>query len=1069
MKKLSLVLVMVLFAFGISQAQRTVSGTIADDTGEPLIGASIIAKGTTVGTVTDIDGTYSLNVPDETSTLLVSYTGFVTREIDLGASNVVDVTLSEGVELSEIVVTATGLEANKARLGYAVQNVDPDDITGAKEVNLVNALSSKVAGVTVTSSSGSPGASSNIRIRGSNSINGSNAPLFVVDGVPIDNSSNSFNQDGGATAGVDFSNRVVDINSNDIESMTVLKGAAATALYGVRAANGAIVITTKKGQEGKPQVEIGASVSFDQVNKLPERQETYAQGRYLSGVPTYRGPETFDGFSWGPRIADLEYDGNADYPFDSNGALVAKGTGNGQAANVYDPYTFFVTGRTTDLNASVSGGSKLGNYYISAGRLNSEGVVPNSSFERTSFRVNTNINISEKWTAGMSANFVNSGGDRIQRGSNLSGVMLGLLRNTPTFDIGNGLEGQEAADNPDTYIFADGTQRSYRWGIYDNPYWVSNRNPSQDNVNRIIGSAKLGYQITPDLGINYKLGIDTYVDERFSALDIEVNRGLTGSLYQQTYNNKDINSDLFLNYNKQFDNFSFGAIVGHNAWQTVNTNKAANATGFAIPGFFHISNATDVQGFEFINRRRIQGAYATMDFGFSDFLFANLTFRNDWSSTLPKENNTYQSYSASLGFAFTELAGFSKNDILSYGKLRLSYGSVGSDAPIYSTISYFNQAESGGDGFIDNLIFPAFGTNSFERSTLLGNNQLVPETTTTFEVGGEFKFWKGRVGLDVTYFNAQSKDLIINTQLSAASGFANLTENAAEIENKGWEVMLDFSPVKNNDFEWNLAANFTAIENNVLSLAPGVEQIGLSGFVTSSSEVIAGQPFGSIFGTGWQRTESGDVIVGSDGWPLTDPVEKVLGDPNPDWTLGLRNTFTFKGLRLNALFDIREGGQVWCGTCGIMNYFGTSELSAAERDDVVVFDGVVNNGTAESPDYQTNTTAVALGEADGSSSFSSFYRVRYGFGGITEMNIFDASWVRLRELSLGYELPSNLFENSPFAGIGITLTGRNLWLSTDYPGIDPETNLTGDSNGFGLDYFNMPNTKSYVASVKLTF
>ncbi len=1069
MKKLSLVLAMVLFAFGISIAQRTVSGTIADDTGEPLIGASIIAKGTTVGTVTDIDGTYSLNVPDGTSKLVVSYTGFVTREIDLGASNVVDVTLSEGVELSEIVVTATGLEANKARLGYAVQNVDPNDITGAKEINLVNALSSKVAGVTVTSSSGSPGASSNIRIRGSNSINGNNAPLFVVDGVPIDNSSNSFNSDGGATAGVDFSNRVVDINSNDIESMTVLKGAAATALYGVRAANGAIVVTTKKGKEGKPTVEIGGSVSFDQVSKLPERQDVYAQGRVLGGVPTYLGPETFNGFSWGPRIADLEFDGNADYPFDKNGALVAKDSGNGQAANVYDPYNFFVTGRTTDLNASVSGGSKLGNYFISAGRLASEGVVPNATFGRTSFRVNTNINITEKWTAGMSANFVNSGGNRIQRGSNLSGVMLGLLRNSPTFDIGNGKEGQAAADDPDSYIFADGTQRSYRWGIYDNPYWVSNRNPSEDDVNRIIGNAKLGYQINPNLGVNYKIGVDQYVDERVSSLDIEVNRGLTGSIFQQTFNLKDINSDLFVNYNKQFDNFSFGAIVGHNVWQSVLTNKEALGSGFAIPGFFHISNATDVQGFEFINRRRIHGAYATLDFGFSDFLFANLTFRNDWSSTLPKENNTYQSYSASLGFAFTELDGFAKNDILSYGKLRLSYGSVGSDALIYRTLNYFNQAESGGDGFIDNLTFPAFGTNAFERSTLLGNNQLTPETTTTFEIGGEFKFWKGRVGLDVTYFNAQSTDLIIDTQLSAASGFANLTENAAEIENKGWEVMLDFSPVKNNDFEWNIGANFTKIENNVLALAPGVDQIFLSGFVSTSSEVIAGQPYGSIFGTGWQRTEGGDVIVGADGWPLTDPVEKVLGNPNPDWTLGLRNTISWKGLRLNALFDIREGGQVWCGTCGITNYFGTSKLSGDEREDVVVFDGVVNVGTAESPDYQPNTTAVALGSADETATFSSFYRVRYGFGGIGEMNVYDASWVRLRELSLGFDLPSNLFENSPFGGIGITLTGRNLWLSTDYPGIDPETNLTADSNGFGLDYFNMPNTKSYVASVKLTF
>jgi len=1064
MKKISLLLVLMVSLVGFTLAQRTISGTITDDSSEPLIGASVVAKGTTVGTITDIDGSYSLNIGDDVNTLVVSYTGFDTKEIALGASNVLDITLSEGVELSEVVVTATGLEANKARLGYAVQNVNPDEITGAKETNLVNALSSKVAGIVVTSSSGSPGASSNIRIRGNSSINGNNSPLFVVDGVPIDNSSN-----GNGTAGVDQSNRAIDINPNDIESMTVLKGAAATALYGVRAANGAIVITTKKGVEGKPKVTIGGSVSLDQVSQLPARQTTYAQGRYLGGVPTYRGPETFDGFSWGPRITDLEYDGDTDYRFDSNGALVPKGTGNGQPANVYDPYTFFKNGVTTDLNASVSGGSKLGNYYISAGQLSSTGVVPNATFERTSFRVNTNINITEKFTAGMSANYVNSGGNRIQRGSNLSGVMLGMLRNTPTFDIGNGKEGQEAADDPDTYIFPDGTQRSYRWGIYDNPYWTANRNPSTDVVNRVIGSAKLGYQLTDDFSINYKLGIDQYVDERKQSIDLELNRGIPGTILQETYNNTDLNSDVFVNYNKRFDKFSFGAIVGHNVWQHVNVNKFANGSGFSIPGFFNIVNATDVTSGELVDRRRIHGAYATADFGFDDFLFANLTFRNDWSSTLPADNNSYQSYSASLGFAFTELDGFAKNDFLSYGKLRLSYGSVGNDALTYRTTSYFNQATSSGDGFIDPLEFPAFGTNSFERSLLLGNNELTPETTTTFEAGAELKFWKGKVGLDVTYFNAQSDDIIIDVQVSAASGYGNLTQNAASIENKGWEVMLDFTPVSTNDFEWNIGANFTQIENNVLELADGVEQIGLAGFVSTSSEVVPGAPYGALFGTGWQRTEAGDIVVDGNGWPLTDPVEKVLGDPNPDWTMGLRNTLSFKGLTLNALLDIREGGQVWCGTCGIINYFGTSQISADERDDVVVFDGVVNTGTAEAPNYVENTTPVALGEADGTASFSSFYRVRYGFGGIAEMNIFDASWVRLRELSLGYNLPSKMFENSPFSDIGITLTGRNLWLSTKYPGVDPETNLEGDSNGIGLDYFNMPNTKSYVASLKLTF
>ncbi len=1064
MKKLSLVLTMVLCCLGMTMAQRTITGTVTGNDGEALIGASVLVKGTTTGTVTDIDGNYNLDIPTGDQILIVSYTGFGTQEIAVGTSNIVDVILQEGTVLDEIVVTAVGLEANRAKLGYSIQNVEPDDVLAAKEVNLVDALNAKVAGVQVTSSAGSPGASSSIRIRGSVSVNKSNQPLFVVDGVPIDNS-----EFGNGVGGIDNSNRVIDINPNDIASMSVLKGPSATALYGVRAANGAIVITTKKGAAGKPKINISASYSADEVNKLHDLQNIYAQGRVLGGTPTYLGPETGNGFSWGPLVSDLEYNGDDTYFFNKRGALVPKGTGNGQPAETFDQADFFVTGQTYDLNANVSGGNDFMKYYISGGRLTSKGVVPNADFTRTTFRVNTDADLSDKLSAGISMNYVNSGGMRIQRGSNINGVMLGLLRTAPTFDNGNGKIGQAAADDPASYVNPDGSQRSYRFGIYDNPYWVSNKNPTTDEVNRLIGNVNLKYDLADWLFASYRLGIDTYADRRIGAFDINLGGfgSNSGSVTNRDINVTDLNSDLILGYNSALsETLNLSGVVGYNVFNTKSIDRVTTGTTLSAPDFYHISNATDLTSTENINRKRIHGVYATADINFNEFLFANLAFRNDWSSSLPRENNTYQSYSASVGLELVEALKIAQNPILSYAKLRASWGVVGNDAPIYSTTNVFDQAFNGGDGFISGITFPAFGTNAFERATLLGNNQIVPEKSTTYEVGGEFKFFRGKLGLDLTYYDTKSEDIIIAVDLPASTGFIDVVQNSGEISNTGWEIVADLNIINNNDFTWDVMGNFNAYENKVITLAEGVEDIGLAGFVSTSADLVPGQPYSVIFGNGWQRDPNDNVIIGADGWPLQDPTKKALGDPNPDWTLGVRNTIGYKGLTVSALLDIRQGGEVWCGTCGIINYFGTSQLSADERNDIVVFDGVVDNGDGT---FSPNTTPVALAQADPNASFSSFYRVRYGFGGISEMNIHDASWVRLRDVSIGYTVPSSALGNLPIEGLSITLTGRNLWLSTDYPGIDPETNLTGVTNGYGLDYFNMPNTKSYNVTVNLTF
>ncbi len=1065
MKHLSLVFAMMLLCFSMAMAQRTITGIVTDESGEALPFANVFVEGTTVGTTTDIDGNYSLKVPEGATTIVISYTGYNDQNLAIGDSNTMNCTMAEGEILDEVVVTAVGLEANRRSLGYAVQNVDSEEILASKEVNLVNALSSKVAGVTVVSSSGSPGASANIRVRGSTSINGSNSPLFVIDGIPIDNSSNGNDVDG-----VDQSNRAIDINPNDIEDMTVLKGAAATALYGVRAANGAIIITTKKGAAGKPSVTFSTSYSADQYNKLPARQSLYAQGRPGAdldgdglGDPNYRGPETAEGFSWGPAISSLEFDGDGEYAFNQNGRLVPAGTGNGQAAQAYDPYTFFKTGNTYDLNLSVQGGSEKVNYYISAGRLGSTGIVPNADFQRNSFRLTTNANITDRLDVGFSANYINSGGSRIQRGSNLQGVMLGLLRTTPTFDNGNGLEGQAGADAVGTYELPNGAQRSYRSGVYDNPYWTVNKNPFGDAVNRLIGYASLGYEFTDWLKLSYKLGTDLFTDRRLGAFDINPGRS-SGGVYQSFRESRDLNSDLLLTFNQSLtDKLGLSVTVGQNIFDTRVADQFSAGTTLSIPNFYNISNASDITSGDDFAQKRIFAVFGTADFSYDEYLFLNLTARNDWSSSLPVDNNDFLSYSASLGFAFSELLDLPSNSLLQYGKLRASYGKVGNDAPIYATSNYFNQAFSGGDGFITGISFPAYGVNAFEQSSILGNANITPETTTSYEVGAEFKFLKDRLGFDITYFNSESKDQIIEVQLPASTGYTDFVQNAGLITSKGLELVAYGTPLKmaNDKFRWDINMNFTKIVNTVDSLAPGIEEIGLAGFTSTSSRVVAGQPYGAIFGSGFQKDDAGNTIIGADGWPLQDPETGVYGDPNPDWTMGIRNTFTIlEGIRLSALLDIRQGGDMWCGTCGVMNYFGTTEETGERRNDVVVFEGVTEDGAP-------NNVPVALADPDG--GLGANYWVRYAFGGLTEQNIYDTSWIRLREVSIGYDVPKTMLQSIPFERLSLTLTGRNLWLNTSYPGIDPETNLTGSSNGIGLDYFNMPNTKSYNVSLRATF
>lgn len=1045
-----------MLVFQITMAQElTVSGTVTDEDGLPLPGVNVLLQGTTTGVQTDFDGNYTIKA-SQGDVLVFSFIGLQSREVTVGNDDTINVSLQVDTStLQEVVVTALGIRATPRSVTYAVEGVTAEEIENTGETNLVNSLASKAAGVNVISSSGSVGASANIRIRGNTSINRSNSPLFIVDGVPIDNSSV-----GNGVGDVDQSNRAIDINQNDIASMDILKGTAAQTLYGLRAANGVVIITTKKGKAGAPIVNVSSTIQFSEVNQLPDLQREYAQGRPVGGVPTYRGPETGEGFSWGPRVSALEYDGDTSYPYSRFGNLVPEGTGNGMPAMTFDKEDFFVTGVLDEQNISVRGGSEKVKYFISGGKLHQTGVAPKEEFNRRSFRADVSAFLRDDLEISASGNYITSGGRRVQRGSNVSGIMLGLLRSTPTFDNGNGLNGRVAANTPSSYQLPDGRQRSYRGGIYDNPYWTVAKNPSLDDVNRFIGRLSFEYKPLEWATFQGTYGYDRYSDVRKAGVDVNSAGNPQGQVTDLNIFSEDINTQLLMLIDKNIsENITFNSILGYDGYRTETLFRQVIGNGLTIPGFFNVANTASQNTSESLNRRNLDAFLSEVKFGLNETLFVNAAFRNDWSSTLPEDDNSFQSYSVGASFVFTELY---DNNFLNYGKLRGSYGKTGNDAPIYSTLTYYNAAFAGGDGFIDGNSFPIFSTVAFERSAQQGNANIRPEVTKEFEVGAEFRFWDSRVKLDLTYYDKETTDQIIAVDQPAVTGFTSRVVNAGVITNKGVEALLSINPVRTENFNWDIDVNFSSYENIVEELAENVESITLAGFTSTSSRVIAGEPYGVIFGSRFARNENGEVLIGDNGFPVVDPEDGVVGDPTPDFTMGIRNTFSYKNFSLSALLDIREGGDVWCGTCGIIDYFGTSQKTADLREVTdFVFEGV-NENTG-----QPNTTQVAL--ADPENGLGSYYWVRNGFGGVSEDNIYDASWVRLREASLGYTLPTALLDNSFLTGGSLTVSARNLFVITDYPGIDPETNLSGASNGYGLDYFNQPNTKSYALTVKLNF
>ena len=1020
-------------------AQLTLSGVVTEANGDPLIGVSVyVEKNESTGTTTDLDGRYELRVTDANAVLVFSYIGYETQRIPIQARSQIDVVLLEGAQaLQEVIVSALGVERDKKAIGYAAQEIDGDAIVQSRETNLISALSGKIAGVDVISSSGSPGASANIVIRGRTSFSGSNAPLIVVDGIPIDNSYAGSNF-------TDQSNRAIDINPNDIENISVLKGTAATALYGMRAGNGAILITTKRAKaNGRFNASFSTSLTFDQVNKLPEQQGRYAQG--VAGL--YVDPQSGSPSSWGPLFDTLRYADDPSYTYSSVGRIVGQSDplASSRVVTPFDNlHNFFQTGVTSNSQLTISGGQENANFLISVGHHDQSGIIPLSDFQRTNVRMYGKIKPLKRLQISGSATFSRSGGNRQQRGSNLSGVSLGLFRTPRSFDLRNGVD--DPVNDPAAWSFADGTQRRYN-PSYDNPFWSVNKNRVRDLVHRLLGVLETRYDFSDHFYALYRVGLDTYFEERKSYWDGESGefRSINGLIIDDLYSFSGLTSDFLLNYDRRLgDDWSFRATAGHSYFSERGYNAVQEGENFVIPGFYDISNAQTLIIDDNLSRQRLVGLFYEVEVGWKNFLYLTTTGRNDWSSTLPADNNSFFYPSASLGVVFTEPLGWSTNPGFSFGKVRFSYGEVGNDAPgAYLTGQFYES------------VGQVQGYTGFLRSVNIGNENLEPEQSTSVEMGLELRFLRNRLGFDGSIYQNESVGQIISAPVAGSSGFSSLTTNVGKVENKGLEFVIDANPVRKKNFSWDISLNFSRNRNLVLDIGGEADLIRLPGFGVTSTQnvIIAGEPYGVIYGTRWLRDETGNVLIDDSGYPIMDLQTGVVGDPNPDWLMGLRNSFGFGNLSLSFLFDVRKGGDIFNGTAGVMRNLGI-HIDTEDRDTEVVIEGVRQS------DGQPNAQAVRLDE---------FYYSKYPFSGVSESAIEDGSFLRLRELNLRVDFPKSWNERLPFASGSLTLTGRNLWLLTNYTGIDPETNLAGASNSFGRDYFNAPNTRSYGASLQLNF
>lgn len=1090
--RLATVLFGLLLSTSLFAQSRVITGTVKDQDGKPLPFLAVQVKGTTIGTYTDTAGRFTLTVDQTSKTISLSYPGMKNQEVAI--TDNMNITMSsDALGLDEVVVGAVGISYEKKSLGYAAQTVNSDQLNTSGTSNMMSELEGKVSGLSVVNSAGDPGSGTFINLRGITSLTGNNQPLIVVDGIPIDNSINNYDPtgegalasgaSGNLTGGAQPTNRGLDINPSDIDNITVLKGPAATALYGLQAANGAIVITTKKGSknnDGSLGIEFNSSLTWSTANKLPGYQQDYAQGD--NGV--WSGPPTGGGrkFSWGPAISGLAWAGSTPNPWFKDGdSIVSKSSPYaGKAVTAFNPYDFFQTGVANDNNIAFSGGTDKASFRMSLGNLSQTGIIPNSDYRKTTFTATGTTALSKKMSVSAGINYVNSITDKVQQGSNISSVMLGLLRTPPTFDNSYGQAGSSKVDST-AYMLPNGAQRDYRGGAgYDNPYWTVNENPFVSSLNRVYGFGEADYHLADWIDLTYRVGGDVYTQDDKNAYNINSNAFPAGAIFLNDYFNSQFNSDFLITMKKKFsDKLNATLILGQNFFQLNNSVRSEQGQNFVIPGFLDMSNATSYNSSEGEAEKRTSAFYGDLQLAYDNQLYLTITGRDETTSTLAASNDNFFYPSASLGWVFTEPLHLSTNKVFSFGKLRLSYADVGKDAPIQGLQNYYHSA-SVLDGFTTGITFPFNGLAGYQYGNpqfVLGNAGLKPENTTSIEAGLDLYFFQNRINLSATYYNETSNNVILQVPVPYSSGFGAQLANAGELTNSGIELTLNVTPVKlKNGFKWDITANWSHNTNEVVKLAPGVSELFIAGFQGGAIEALPGKSFGQIYGTDYVHTNPNDPssplliddIPGDPGYgyPIVGSASRALANTLPNWIGGLTNTFSYKGLSLGVVMSVREGGSIWDGTIGAMEYFGTSTMtdnrnsSALFAGDMGHLDanGNVVHWTSADPNVSGAGTANTTHEPT-----NEYYWQNVGnsFTGPTSASIFDGSYVRISQINLGYELPSRICRKAHFTKIALTVFANNPVLWTKYPGVDPETSLAGPANGQGLDYFNNPGTKSY--------
>ncbi|KXX67737.1 SusC/RagA family TonB-linked outer membrane protein [Flammeovirga sp. SJP92] len=1077
-KALLLVSLMLSVVFATLAQERTVSGVIKDPTGETLPGVAVIVKGTTEGTVTGIDGSYRLIATGENPILVFKLVGYKSQEVTVGSQSQISLSLEEDVEqLEEVVVTALNVTREKASLGYATQTVKGEDVATVKEANFVNSLSGKVAGVQIRTNNNF-GGSTNIVIRGTTSITGNNQPLFVVDGVPIDNSTgNTTSQEEGGR-GYDYGNAASDINPEDIETMSVLKGAAATALYGSRASNGAIVITTKKGSKRKG---IGINISTGvTVGKILKNTFTEYQNQYGAGYGPYYGSTGYF------LDDDVNGDGNLDFvvPTTEDGSFGAKfdpnlnvyhwdsfvkdsenyGKAYAWTAGATTPVDFFETSYTFNNSISLEGGNETSTFRLGYTNYKSTGILPNSEMKRDNFSLTGTTKLHEKLEASASVN-VNMNSTTGRNSTGYSDNLMSQFRQwwQTNVDVkslehlyhktGRNITWNAADYNdPETPIY------------WDNPYWSRFENYQTDSRNRVYGNASLNYKPNKWLSVLGRATMDQYTEireERRAVGSVATTFGVANNDESSGYsrlerNVSEFNYDLMLTANKYFnDDFSLFALLGSNI-RVQNFESVSSSTngGLAVPGIYALSNSVLplLNPIEEKTEKHVYGIFSNVSLGYKNMLYLDLTARNDVSSALPTSSNSYLYGSVAGSYIFTEML---KTDWLSFGKLRASYGKVGNDTSPNRTADFYYRNDNFGSSIIYTL------------PTRKNNQDLKPEETYSFETGIELSALNNRIGLDLAYYKMNSFNQIFNVSTSRATGYESKFINGGEIENRGWEVALKGTPIMKSGFKWDITLNWSRNRNEVISLIDNVDNLVIRSFQGGiSSNATVGQPYGILRGTGYTYHDNGQKIVDENGYYKAS-ADQIIGDPNPEWNGGLTNTFSYKGLRLSFLLDMQKGGDVYSldmhygqGTGVTANTVGLNDLGNPVRNSLEEGGGVLNPGVQA--DGTPNTVRAPADYYAGA-----FY---WGNGERNpgQMTVYDATYIKLRELSLSYTLPKKLV-SSWAQNVTVSFVGRNLAiLHKNTPYFDPESGLSaGNAQGYVSGAY--PTTATYGFKLDLSF